>query len=225
MRAGRSPLPRRRHPPRRADVPSAGSSIGPSEAITRKRAAVPHSQSSPGAVHSKVTSPEPSSRVAVRSSGEPGRPSVVPVVSGGVLVVVEGPPLLVRASAGPLARVPEERPALAREGGDVQVAVAVGVADGRRRLQPAAGELGPARRPRPRRARRRGAGRGRCRPAPGAPGPPPATRAIDGLREELEVVGGARVPGHGGARCRVPRLLDVAEGQVLVRRRAGWRRR
>ena len=98
------------------------------------------------------------------------------------------------------------------------VAVAVGVADRRSRLGPAAGELRPARGLEP-------AGPvGVHLVEAGADqhlalGARAADAGDGGLGDQLEVVGGAREAGHGLAgpgRAEAPRLHDVVERQVLV---------
>ena len=209
---------RRRRRARRPRVPSAGvvdRAVGdldlgsgrPRRRASRRRA--PSSRARPAAG---------AARSAVRSSDGARRARVGAVVGGPMLVVVEGPPLVVGAVAGVDAGVPEERPALAGERGDVEVAVAVGVADRGRGLDPAAGELRPAGGLERRRARRRAAGRGRCRPAPGAPGPVPPTRATAACETSWKSSVARGKPGSGGAGGRVPGLLDVVEGQVLVDR-------
>ncbi len=143
------------------------------------------------------------------------RPGVGAVVGAAELVVVVGPPLGVAVVAGVDARPPDEAPPLAGDGAHVELAVAVGVADARRRLRPAARELRPA----------RGfetAGSVRVQLVEAGPvqrlvAGPGAAHAGDGrLADELEVVGRAGEPGDRRAGLRIPGLDDVREGEVLV---------
>ena len=152
------------------------------------------------------------------------RAPVDAVLRGVALVVVEGPPLVVGAAARRDARLPEEGPALAGKRRDIQLAVAVGIAHRGRRLDPPARELRPA---------------GRLTPG-GAVGvklvhagaherlalrSAPRHACYRGLREELEVVGGARIA--RAERCRSPDPRPAPHGSRggSGSRRAGWPRR
>ena len=134
-----------------------------------------------------------------------------------MLVVVERPPLLIggvaaRAVAGGRARLPEERPAFAREGRDLEFAVAIDVADRGRHLQPAAGELRPALRLGP--FGSVGMELVEARAVQELTVVAGANIGNRRLRNELEVVGGARVRGDALAGIRIPGLDDVGERQV-----------
>ena len=137
--------------------------------------------------------------------------------AGRALVVARGPPLVVGA-AHRRARLPRERVALARERRDVELVIAVDVADRGDREDPAPGELREARPLLP----------GRVEVAqqvePGADQQLAAGRVGDvgdgWAREQLVVLDRLRIGRQRLAGRAAPRLHDVVVGQVLPDRDA-----